>query len=201
MTAEVSVLVVDDDSMVRGWVRLALESSEFRVAGEASNAAEALTLAARRLPRLVLVDYRLGDERGTEVVRSLRRAGFPAPIVVMTANPEQGLNEAAREAGAEGTVLKTGRSIDFLEALRDVVAGRPSFDSRHPPRPSPRVALSPREREVMRLVAAGKTNREIAAEIGIGGETVKTLLARSCAKLGVQRRAQAVAVAHERGLL
>ncbi len=201
MTDEISVVVVDDDSMVRGWVRLALETSEFRVAGEAANVADALALANRRLPRLVLVDYRLGDELGTDVVRSLCRTGFAGSIVVMTANPEPGLNEAAREAGAQGTVLKTGRSIDFLAALRDVVAGRPSFDSRHPPRPSAHVALSPREREVVRLVAAGKTNSEIAEQIGIGRETVKTILARSCAKLGVQKRAQAVAIAHERGLL
>lgn len=200
-TQTVPVVVIDDDSMVRGWVRMVLEGSEFRIAGEASNAAEAIDLVPRRAPELVLVDFRLGAELGTELVRELRHRGLAAPVVVMTANPEPGLNEAARESGAQGTVLKTGRPIDVVSALREVLAGRPSFDPRHPPRPAGTGPLTPREREVVRLVAEGRTNREIAAQLGIGSETVKTLLARSFAKLGVRRRAEAVAAAHERGLL
>ena len=196
-----AVLLVDDDEMVRGWVRLALEGTEFRIAGEAANSADAADLAARRNPDLLLVDHKLGGEVGTELVRDLRRRGVSAPALVMTANSQGGFNEAAREAGAQGTLLKTGKRAELLEALRAVADGGDAFDGRHPRRPPGRAALSPREREVLRLVAGGATNREIAAELGVGDETVKTMLARAFAKLGVRRRAEAVAAAHERGLL
>ena len=198
---EAAVLLVDDDSMVRGWVRLSLQDTEFRIAGEASSTAEALELAQRRNPTLILVDYHLPDGVGTELVRELRRQGISAPAVVMTANTEKGFNEAAREAGAQGSVLKSGRIDELLAALRAVRSGEESFDGRHPRRPPGRGALSPREREVLKMVAGGATNREIAEALSVGDETVKTLLARTFAKLGVRRRAEAVSEAHKRGLL
>jgi DNA-binding CsgD family transcriptional regulator len=98
-------------------------------------------------------------------------------------------------------VLKSGSVAELLGALRTVVAGGESCDVRHPRRRSGEAALSPREREVLRRVAAGATNREIASELGVGDETVKTLLARTFAKLGVHRRAEAVSAAHNLGLL
>jgi DNA-binding CsgD family transcriptional regulator len=98
-------------------------------------------------------------------------------------------------------VLKTGRAQELLSALRLVAGGATAFDSRHPRREPGRAALSPREREVLRLVAAGATNKQIAAALSVGDETVKTLLARTFAKLGVRRRAEAVAAAHREELL
>jgi DNA-binding NarL/FixJ family response regulator len=198
---ELSVLLVEDDAMVSGWVRLSLDESEIRLAGVAASAAEALELAERRRVDVLLVDYRLPDGRGTELVRELRRRGIAVPAVLMTANEERGFNEAAREAGAQGTVLKTGRSDELVETLRRVHGGKQTYDGRHPQRPAGRGALSPREREVLRLVAGGSTNHQIAEKLGVGAETVKTLLARTFAKLGVRRRAEAVAAAHDRGLL
>jgi DNA-binding NarL/FixJ family response regulator len=198
---ETRLLLVEDDSMVRGWVRLALEATEFRLVGEASSAAEALELADRRRPDILLCDFRLPDGKGTEIVRELRRRGDDTPAVLMTANLEPGFNEAARDAGAQATVLKSGRIDELLTALRAAVEGDDAFDRRHPRRAPGRAALSPREREVVRLVAAGATNKEIAAKLEIGDETVKTLLARTFAKLGVRRRAEAVSAAHELGLL
>lgn len=197
----VAVLLVEDDAMVRGWVRLSLQGTEFRVVGEASGAAEAVELAARRAPAVLLVDYRLAGGVGTELVRDLRRAGVAAPAVLMTANAEPGFNELAREAGAQGTTLKTGQTEELLRALRLCAAGGTAFDSRHPRRDPGRAALSPREREVIKLVAAGATNREIAEALGVGAETVKTLLSRTFAKLGARRRAEAVATAHDLGIL
>jgi DNA-binding NarL/FixJ family response regulator len=200
------VLVIDDDAVVRAWVRLSLEGTEFYVAGEAATAADARTLVGRRRPRVLLVDLHLGAKgstSGIDLVRELRLEGEQAAALVMTARPETGLNELAVAAGAQGTVLKRGRADDLLEALRAVVGGGEAFDPEHPRAPveSGRQVLSKREREVLGLVAAGATNNEIAADLGIGEETVKTLLARAYTKLGVRRRAQAVAAAHERGLL
>ena len=198
---EVSVLLVDDDAMVRTLMHFALDGSEFRLVGEASSAAEAVELVDRRRPDLLLIDYRLPDMIGTELVRDLRRKGVDSPAVLMTANRERGFNEAAREAGAQGTFLKTGHGDEVLVALRAAYRGEPAFDPRHPKRAPGDAALSPREREVLRLVASGATNKDIAAALGIGGETVKTLLARTFAKLGAQRRAEAVSEAIHRGLL
>lgn len=197
---EISVLLVEDDAMVREWIEAALVGSEFRVAGVATTAAEAVELAARRKPQLVLTDYRLPDRVGTELVRELRLRGVLAPVVVMTANEERGLNELARDAGAQGTVLKGG-SAELLESLRAVTGGEQTFDVRHPQRKAGHVTLSPRERAVLQLVASGQTNAEIALALGIGSETVKTLVHRIFQKLGTRRRAEAVATAHELGLL
>jgi DNA-binding NarL/FixJ family response regulator len=116
---EISVLLVEDDSMVRGWVRLALDGSEFRLAGEAASTAEAVELWQRRRPQLLLVDYRIPDGRGTELVRDLRRLGVTEPAVLMTANLERGFNEAARDADAQGSVLKTGRIEELLQMPQD----------------------------------------------------------------------------------
>jgi DNA-binding NarL/FixJ family response regulator len=196
------VLLVDDDSMVRGWVRLSLKDTEFRMAGEASSAAEAIELVRRRVPDVLLVDYNLAaGSVGTELVRDLRRAGFDMPAVVMTAQMQRGFNETAREAGAQATLLKTGKREELLRTLRLVVEGDGAYDHRHPRRDPGRGALSPREREALQLVAGGSTNREIAKALDVGDETVKTLLARTFAKLGVKRRAEAVSEAHKRGLI
>jgi DNA-binding NarL/FixJ family response regulator len=198
---ERKVLLIDDDAMVRGWVRLALSDAEFRVVGEAVHADEALDLIERRRPELLLIDYRLPGQTGTELIRSLRRAGITTPAILMTANTETGLNETVREAGGQGTTLKTGSSEELLRALRTVAAGRTAFDVRHPTRAAGRGTLSPREREALALVAKGATNGAIAAQLGVGEETVKTLLARSFGKLGARKRAEAVSRAHELGLL
>jgi len=196
-----SVLLVEDDAMVSGWVRMAFESTEIRLAGVAVSAAEALALAARRQVDVLLVDYRLPDGRGTELVRDLRLKGVSAPALLMTANAENGFNEAAREAGAQGTVLKTGSADELLEAICRVHEGEAAYDARHPRRAAGKTALSPREREVLRLVASGSTNQQVAQQLGVGSETVKTLLARTFSKLGVRRRAEAVSAAHDLGLL
>lgn len=131
----VSVLIVEDDALVRTWLEAALSETEFRVAGTASTAAEAVDLATQHVPGLVLTDYRLPDRLGTELVQELRLRGIRAPVVVMTANRERGLNDVAREAGAQATVLKDGRA-GLLASLRAVERGEQSFDVRHPPRAS-----------------------------------------------------------------
>lgn len=197
----IKVVLVDDDAMVRQWVRFALSGSEFEVVGEASDPDEAELLIERRRPDLLLVDQRLPERTGAQLVRDLRRRGVSTPALLITARPERGFNEAAREATAQGTALKTGSAEELTAALRAVVGGGRAFDVRHPRRNPGRAALSPREREVIRLVAGGATNRQIAAELGVGDETVKTLVARTFSKLGVSRRAEAVSVAHEEGLL
>ena len=192
---------MEDDAIVRAWVRLALRGTEFAVSGEASSTAEASDLLRRRRVDLLLVDHRLPDRFGIELVRELRQAGDGRPAVLIAARAEPGLNEAAREAGAQGSVFKRGSVEELLGTLRRVAGGGQAFDPSHPPRPRGRGSLSPREREVVKLLATGATNRQIAASLSVGEETVKTLLARTYDKLGVSRRAEAVAAAHEQAIL
>jgi DNA-binding NarL/FixJ family response regulator len=181
---------------VREWVKLALRESEFRIVGEAANAEETARLAGDLEPDLLLI-----EAAGVGLASEVRARGVSIPAVLITASPERGFNENARDAGAQATVLNTGSIGKLLAALRSVLGGELSFDSGHPRRPSGQTTLSRRERDVLQLVAGGLTNREIANELGIGDQTVKTLLARSCAKLGVHRRAEAAAAARGLGLL
>jgi DNA-binding NarL/FixJ family response regulator len=199
--APTTVLLVEDDAMVRGWLRLSLEGSEFSIVGEAAGAKEAIDLIERQRPALLLIDYRLNDSAGTALIRTLRHEGVSTPAVLMTAYGEAGFNEVARESGAQGSVLKTGSSDELLEVLREVRDGHGSFDPRYPSRDPGRAALSPREREVLRLLAAGNTNRQVADQLEVSAETVKTLVSRTFTKLGVRRRAEAVATAQRMGLL
>lgn len=201
MPHDLRLLVVDDDAIVRDWVRSSLAESEFAVAGEAASAEEALRLLGARRVDLLLVDYRLSDRSGLDLIRDLRARGDETPAVVITATAETGLNERAREAGAQGTALKSSRPDELLAALRAAGGGVPRFALAHPPRPGDQRPLAPRERDVLRLVATGKTNPEIAVELGLGPETIKTLLERIYDKLGVRRRAEAARLAERRGLL
>ena len=196
---DTALLLVDDDEIVRVWVRAALERSEFRVVGEAARAADALELVERRRPDVLLVDQLLPDWTGTELVRELRRRGSAVPALLMTAAPREGLNEAARAAGIDGTVLKSAEPGQLLTALRRVL-GAGVQQAPHP-RAQRDVALSPRVRDILVLVAQGATNAEVAAQLGIGRETVKTLLYRAFEKLGARRRSEAVAAAQRLGLL
>lgn len=198
---QVGIVVIEDDAMVREWVRGVLEPSDLRLLATAETADDGLRAVDDHQPDLILIDYGLPDRLGPELVREFRGRGVRAPVVVMSANAETGLNENAREAGAQGTFLKSGDAEALLEVLNHVRAGGLSFDPKHPKRPPGRPALSPRERQVLSLVARGATNREAASQLGIGEQTVKTLLARIYAKLGVGRRSEAVAAAYETGVL
>jgi len=196
-----TILLVDDDAMARAWIRLMLAEGQFRIVGEAADASEALALAARRRPRILLVDYRLADGTGAELVSRLLQEGVAAAAVLIASRPEPGMNVLARQVGAQGTLLKSESAGELLSVLCRVRDGEPSFDPRHPSLGPGFTALTPRERQVLRLLADGSTNVEVAAELGIGAQTVKTLVARTFAKLGVRRRAEAAAKAQRMGLL
>jgi DNA-binding NarL/FixJ family response regulator len=199
--APIELLIVDDDAMVCAWLADSLARTEFRVAGDARSGAEALRLLNRRRIDLLLVEFQLHDENGLDLVRGLRATGRETPAVVMTASPQQGLTEAAREAGAQATLLKRSKRGSLLTALRAVAKGKTWFDPSHPARAKNEAPLAPREREVLTLVSHGLTNRQIAAELELGEESVKTYLERAFGKLGVSRRAEAVSEAHKLGLL
>lgn len=129
--SEVSLLLVEDDGLLASWVRLALQGTEFRLVGRAATGAEAITLVERLRPDLLLVDYHLPDARGTELVSELRRRSVRVPVVLTTGGVEGDFNQAARSAGAQGTLIKSGSIARLLETLQAVAAGQNAFDACH----------------------------------------------------------------------
>jgi len=213
VTAAIRVLIVDDHPVVRDGLRgIFAGDADFEVVGEAADGAEALVQAGQQPVDVVLMDLRMPGMGGVEAITRLR-VEFPAThVLVLTTYDTDRDVLPAIEAGATGYLLKDSPRADLLQGVRAAHAGRPvlapSVASRlmglvagAEQRPAAVTALSPRELEVLRLVAAGSANREIARRLFISEATVKTHLLHLYDKLGVRERAAAVAVAYQRHLL
>jgi len=206
--AVISLLVVDDHPVVRDGLRGMFESAPgFTVLGEAANGVEAVALVAELDPDVVLMDLRMPDGDGVGAIAELTRRGARAKVLVLTTYDTDSDTIPAIEAGATGYLLKDAPREELFAAVRAAAEGRtvlsPAVASRlvSAVRAPANEPLSPREREVLALVARGTSNREIARELFISEATVKTHLTHLYAKLGVNDRAAAVATAYERGIL
>jgi len=209
--AVITLLVVDDHPVVRDGLRGMFESAPgFRVLGEASNGVEAVERAAALDPDVVLMDLRMPGGGGVEAIARLTRDGARAKVLVLTTYDTDSDTLPAIEAGATGYLLKDAPRDELFTAVRAAAQGRtvlsPAVASRlvsavRTPGTPGNESLSAREREVLALVAKGTSNREIARELFISEATVKTHLTHLYAKLGVNDRAAAVAVAYDRGIL
>lgn len=199
------IMIVDDHPIVRdGLAGIVAREPDLEIVAEASNGDEALALVERARPDVILMDLRMPGRDGVATIRTLHERGSTARILVLTTYDTDRDILAAIDAGAQGYVLKDVPGDDLLRAVRDVAAGRPVL----PPRALQAIAarhtdaeLTAREREVLRLIAQGGTNRTAAAALMVSEATVKTHLAHAYDKLGVSDRAAAVRVAFERGLL
>jgi DNA-binding NarL/FixJ family response regulator len=213
----IRVLICDDQALVRGGFRAILEAQpDIEVVGEAENGAEAVALAQRRAPEVILMDIRMPVLDGVEATRRLVAGGSPARILVLTTFDLDEYVHAAIRAGASGFLLKDVTPAKLLEAIRIVAAGdallAPSvtrrllerFASTLPQRDVSREALAgltARETEVLGLLAGGMSNAEIAAELVVSEATVKTHISSVLRKLGLRDRVQAVILAYETGLV
>ncbi|CAN5794662.1 response regulator transcription factor [soil metagenome] len=212
----IGVVLVDDDALMRAGLRMILEQTDdITVVGEAATGTEALGVVAGAQPDVVLMDVRMPEMDGiTATARILQRPSPPRVIVLTTFELDDYVFDALA-AGASGFLLKRTRPEQLVEAIRVVVDGgsmlSPSVTTRvieqfARPR-SPAVAprwvadLTDRERDVLRAMARGLSNAEIAAELFIGENTVKTHVSRVFAKLGARDRAQAVVLAFQAGLV
>lgn len=204
----IRVLIVDDHPVVRDGLR-GMFSGEpgFEVAGEAADGGEAVALAQSLQPDVILMDLHMPNVDGVSAIRQLAEQGSEARVLVLTTYDQDSYVLPAIEAGATGYLLKDAPGEELLRAVRAVaqgetilspsVAGRLVDQVRNPQQD----ALSQRELEILALVAAGTTNREIAGELFISEATVKTHLLHIYEKLEVPDRAAAVAEAFKRGLL
>ena len=208
-----AVLLVDDQALVRGGLRLIVEAEpDLQVVGEAADGAEAVALAARLHPEVVLMDVRMPVLDGiTATQRLLHRVPQAKVIMLTTFDLDEYVLDAFR-VGASGFVLKTAPPGQLVAAIRTIVLGEallaPASNRKLIERatrrttPSPRLAsLSARELEVLRLLARGLSNAEIAAALVIGVETVKSHVAEILRKLELRDRIQAVVFAYENGLV
>jgi DNA-binding NarL/FixJ family response regulator len=202
------VLIVDDHPVVRDGLRgILVAEPEFEVVGEAANGQDAVTQAQALRPDVVLMDLRMPRMDGVTAIARMAELGVEARVLVLTTYDTESHVLPAIEAGATGYLLKDAPSEELLHAVRAAARGEtvlaPSVAAHlvgriRQPLQEP---LSPREREVLELVARGSTNRQIASALFVSEATVKTHLLHIYGKLQVNDRTAAVAVAFERGLL
>jgi two-component system, NarL family, response regulator DevR len=201
------LLVVDDHEVVRqGLVSLLERREHFQVVAEAGTAAEAVEMARKFEPDLVVMDVRLPDGSGIEACREIR-AEFPSTrVVILTSYPDEEAVLSAIIAGASGYLLKQIRGRDLVSALESVGRGESLLDPAVTEKVLDRVRriatgtytdemaqLTQQEQKILLLVAEGKTNKEIASEVFLSDKTVKNYVSSILSKLNLERRAQAAA--------
>jgi DNA-binding NarL/FixJ family response regulator len=208
MSGPIRLLIADDHPVVRdGLIGLFSRDDDFEVLGEAADGAEAVRLAERLAPDVILMDLRMPQVDGVTAIAELARRGVTARVLVLTTFDTDSDVLPAIEAGATGYLLKDAPRSELFRAVRAAARGEavlsPSVATRllGQVRAPAQDELSRRELEVLELVARGSTNREAAARLFISEATVKTHLLHVYAKLGVNDRAAAVAEAFDRGLL
>jgi DNA-binding NarL/FixJ family response regulator len=212
----IRVLIADDQSLVRAGFRLVLENHpDIEVAGEASNGHEAIHGARRLEPDVVLMDIRMPELDGIAATREITAKPGPRVLVLTTYDLDEYVYDAL-QAGASGFLLKDTPPEQLADGIRAVAAGEallaPTVTRRlieefarigpsRRTRPPELDELTPRELEVLGLVARGMSNAEIAAALVLSGTTVKTHVTRVLMKLGLRDRVQAVVLAYESGLV
>ncbi|GIE35412.1 DNA-binding response regulator [Actinoplanes italicus] len=211
----IKVVIADDQRMVRAGLRMVIETEpDIVVVGEAGDGAEAVMVARRVRPDVVLMDIAMPRQDGLSATGTLLGSPNPPRVIVLTTfDSDENLYRALR-AGASGFLLKVSSPEHLITAIRVVAAGEAlldpaittrviaAFAGQPGPLPPPEVGgLTPREAEVLRLVARGLSNAEIAAALTVGEATVKTHVARVLMKLNLRDRVQAVIFAYESGLV
>lgn len=216
MSVPIRVLVCDDQELIRaGLVTIIDAQPDLEVAGECGDGKAAVELAERLRPDVVLMDVRMPELDGIEATQRLAGAGVARPIkvlVITTFNLDEYVYEALR-AGAGGFLLKDAPPTQLLHGIRTVASGAALLDpevtrrlvgkyaARIRPTAEVESPLTPRELEVLRLIADGLSNGEIATSLFISQETVKTFVSRILTKLDLRDRVQAVIYAYRHGLV
>ena len=204
----IRVVIADDHPVVRAGVRALLDAeADIEVVGEAATPDEAVELAAALSPELVLMDLQFGDRAaGADATRRVRALAAPPYVLILTNYDTDGDILGAVEAGASGYLLKDAPPHELLAGVRAAAAGHsalaPAIAGRLMARlREPRISLSAREIEVLRLVARGASNADVAERLHITDATVKSHLAHVFSKLGVTSRTAAVSTARSLGIL
>jgi two-component system NarL family response regulator len=200
-----TVLVVDDHALVRtGVANIINQEPDLQVVAEAGNGLEAVEAYDRFRPDVTLLDLRMPVMEGVDAVRAIRELDPNARVIVLTTYDTDDEITQALKAGAKAYVLKDISASDLITCIRDVLAGKTYLAPAAAAKLAEgvtRVQLTPRELATLRSMAKGKSNKEIAGELGISDRTVKTHLGHLFDKLGVTSRTEAIKVATRRGLV
>ena len=206
----IRIFIVDDHPIVRqGLVAVLEDEADFRIVGTAGSAGHALSVVSECRPDVLLLDLEMPEGTGMEAIPALLHAVSTLRILVFTAYETEELVRSAIRDGAAGYLLKGVPAAEIAQAVRNVHSGGVYFDARIACNTTARVAapdasasmLTVRETQVLRCVAEGLANKQIAHRLAIAERTVKFHLTSIFQKLGAENRAQAVAVATQRGLL
>lgn len=204
----VRVLITDDHPVVLDGVTLALQSTTWlTVAGQARTGREAIEAVDRLRPHVVLLDLRLPDMLGPEVVRAMRQRDPAVKIILFTAYPDHASRAEALAAGACGIMAKDADRSDLVDAIRRVMNGEQVFSDLSGDtgilvgRKLHEHGLTRREYEILRRIAMGETNPQIAEALGLTRNTVKTYVQRTLEKLGAHNRIEALTRANQFGIL
>jgi DNA-binding NarL/FixJ family response regulator len=204
-TAQATVLVVDDHALVRtGVANIISHERDLQVIAEASNGAEAVAAFERYRPDVTLLDLRMPVMEGVEAVRQIRLLEPGAKVIVLTTYDTDEDITRALKAGAKAYILKDISATALIACIHDVLAGKTYLAPTAAAKLAEgvaRVQLTPRELSTLRLLADGRSNKEIGNELGISERTVKTHLGHLFEKLGVTSRTEAVRIAARRGLV
>jgi NarL family two-component system response regulator LiaR len=198
----IRVVIADDHRVVRDGLRYVLcQEPDVEVVGEAQDGAQTLRVTAATNPEVLLLDLYMPELDGHGVLEALRETPHPPAVVVLTSATDDEHLVRAVHAGATSYLLKTASAEDVIAAIRAAATGKANLNPdllarltralRRPPPPDPFRALSAREREVLDLIARGFSNRQIAHELTIGEQTVKTHVSSILTKLDLQDRVQA----------
>jgi len=203
--SKASVLVVDDHALLRtGVANIINQEPDLMVIAEAANGVEAVDMFERHHPDVTLLDLRMPEMEGVEAVTQIRERDPQAKVIILTTYDTDEDITRALKAGAKAYVLKDISAEALVTCIHDVLAGKtylaPAAAAKLAEGVS-HVHLTPRELMALRLMADGKSNKEIANELGISERTVKTHLGHLFEKLGVTSRTEAVKVASRRGLV
>jgi DNA-binding NarL/FixJ family response regulator len=199
-TPEITVLLADDHEVVREGLRLALlRSPHIRVVGEAPDGATAVALAERRKPDVVVMDLRMPEMDGIEATEEITRRVPEVKVLIFTAYSERALLQRGLESGARGYILKEAPHETLLRAIERVAAGDTFVDPALMPSLTTAKdgtdVLTQREREILQLLADGMSNADVAGQLFISQETVKSHVRHILTKLEADTRTQAVAIA------
>ena len=206
MSGKISVLLVDDHSLVRrGFRRILEDEPDIAVAGEAGDGLQAIKLADELRPKVIVMDCAMPGMNGLEATRQILAKHPQSLVLMLSMHPEETLVRQALEAGARGYVLKNAVDLELGAAIRRVANGETVLDSQLK-RPAPlkgkrHAALTPRELEVLQMIVDGKSNREIASALDLSANTVAVHRANMMDTLGIHKAAELVVYAIRNGLV
>ncbi len=207
----IEVILADDHPMVRQGLRIVLETrGSYKVVGEAANGHEAIKIARQLHPDIALLDLSMPLLNGLDAAKEIQKESPKTQTLIVTVHQEEAHVLAALQAGVRGYLVKSQAAADLLQAIDEVMRGRiylsPSIsqtvlDAYLNKAAAPRSDLSPRERQVLQLIAEGKTSKEIASLLGFGIRTAESHRARIMKKLGIHETTGLVRYAVRRGLV